>query len=259
MTSRIGIIGGSGVYDPGAFDLERKVDMDTPYGKPSGQILVGRMYGADVAFIPRHGESHEHPPHKVPYQANIWAMKELGVDVIISPCAVGSLQEEYRPGELVLADQFIDFTKTREYTFFHGPKTVHISIPDPFCEEINALFHQEAEGLGIPIHRGGAYLCIEGPRFSTKAESRMYRNFADIIGMTVVPECQLAREMGMCYCSLAMVTDYDVWKDRPVELSTVLKTMSENLHKVSALLEAVLPRLSSRDCGCAAAAEQAGV
>lgn len=258
MATRIGIIGGSGVYDPGRFDLERKLDMETPYGKPSGSILLGKMYGVDVAFIPRHGEGHEFPPHRVPYHANIWAMKELGVNAIVSPCAVGSLQENYHPGEIVIVDQFIDFTKSRDYTFFNGPKTVHISIPDPFCKAMNSVFSEEASKQGIPMHDHGTYVCIEGPRFSTRAESKMFRNFADVIGMTVVPECQLAREMGICYCSLAMVTDYDVWKDEPVELSMVLKTMSENLHKVSKLLEGALPRITVRDCECRKAAEEAG-
>lgn len=256
MKPRIGIIGGSGVYNPELFELDRKVAVETPYGEPSGELLIGKLAGVPVAFLPRHGEAHQYPPHMVPYHANLYAMKKLGVDLIISPCAVGSLQEDYHPGEVVIVDQFIDFTKTRDYTFFDGPDTVHISIPDPFCPEVSQLFIDAAEELGIAAHGKGTYVCIEGPRFSTKGESFMFRNFAEIIGMTLVPECQLARELGMCYVSLAMITDYDVWKDEAVDLSMVLKTMSENLHKVSQLLDVVLPRIpAERGCGCADSAE----
>ncbi|MDD3398864.1 MAG: S-methyl-5'-thioadenosine phosphorylase [Candidatus Methanomethylophilaceae archaeon] len=256
MNPRIGIIGGSGVYNPELFTLDRKVKMDTPYGETSGDILVGSLAGVPVAFLPRHGEKHQFPPHMVPYHANLYALKQLGVEMIISPCAVGSLQEEYRPGEIVVVDQFIDFTKTRDYTYFDGPQTVHISIPEPFCPELSRLFSQAADELGIKAHDKGTYVCIEGPRFSTKGESRMFRNFAEIIGMTLVPECQLARELGMCYVSLAMITDYDVWKDNPVDLAMVLKTMGDNLYKVSQLLEKVLPQIPpSRRCSCAEAAD----
>ncbi len=255
MKTRIGIIGGSGVYDPNQFILEEKVDMDTPYGKPSGDVLLGKLYDVDVAFIPRHGDNHQHPPHMVPYHANIWALRELGVKAIISPCAVGSLKEEYEPGQLVIVDQFVDFTKTRDYTFFDGPETFHLSIADPFCPHISEVFRKEGDRLGLFIHGQGTYVCIEGPRFSTKAESKMFRNFADVIGMTLVPECQLAREMGMCYCSLAMVTDYDVWKDHPVDFDMVLKTMGENLHKVCKILEKALPKIVDRKCNCSAATE----
>lgn len=255
MTPKIGIIGGSGIYNPDLFRVKKKVIADTPYGKPSGEIIIGELAGVEVAFLPRHGENHELPPHMVPYHANLYAMRELGVEMIVSPCAVGSLKEEYRPGEIVIVDQFIDFTKSRDYTFFDGPQTVHISIPEPFCPELTKLFYETGKKLKIPIHAKGTYVCIEGPRFSTKAESYMFRNFADVIGMTLVPECQLARELGMCYVSLAMVTDYDVWKDEMVDLSMVLRIMNENLYKVSQLLEAVLPKISPvRECDCASVA-----
>ncbi len=257
MTSRIGIIGGSGVYDPGQFVLEKRLDIDTPYGKPSGNILLGKLNEVDVAFLPRHGEDHQYPPHKVPYHANIWAMKEAGVESIISPCAVGSLNEHHKPGEIVIVDQFIDFTKTREYTYHHGPETFHLSIADPFCPAIGQEFRRQGDRLGFDVHGHGTYVCIEGPRFSTKAESRMFQDYADVIGMTLVPECQLAREMGMCYCSLAMVTDYDVWKDHPVNFEMVMETMKANLHKVSQMLENALPRIEGRKCGCASSADGA--
>ncbi|MDR2865926.1 MAG: S-methyl-5'-thioadenosine phosphorylase [Methanomassiliicoccaceae archaeon] len=256
---RIGVIGGSGIYNQDTFETIRKVYPDTEYGKPSDEIVIGKIAGVEVAFIPRHGKDHRFPPHAVPYRANIKALKDLGVDTVISPCAVGSLKEEYRPGDLVIVDQFIDFTKNRAYTFF-DKRTVHISIADPFCNDLAHVFSDAADKMNIRYHRKGTYICIEGPRFSTKAESNMFRNFADIIGMTAVPECQLAREMGMCYCSLATVTDYDVWKDEPVDIKMVLATMKESLSKITRLLETGLPKIpEKRKCGCADAAKEAGV
>jgi len=186
MKARIGIIGGTGVYDPEMFELRETVRPFTPYGPPSDDIQIGTIQGVDVAFLPRHGRGHVHPPHKVNYRANIWALKELGVDRIISPCAVGSLQEEFEPGQIVIVDQFVDMTKNRAYTFYDGPKTVHISLADPFCPELASIFAKEAKRAKVPVHNGGTYVCIEGPRFSTRAESQMYRAFADIIGMTLV-------------------------------------------------------------------------
>jgi len=254
---RIGIIGGSGIYDPDTFETVRTVYPETKFGMPSDEITIGRIAGVEIAFLPRHGSEHQHPPHAVPYRANIQALKDLGVEMIISPCAVGSLKEEYRPGDLVIVDQFIDLTKNRSYTFFDS-KTVHISIADPFCPVLSDIFSKAADEMKIRYHKEGTYICIEGPRFSTKAESKMFRNFADIIGMTVVPECQLAREMGMCYCSLATVTDYDVWKDEPVDIKMVLKTMSECLSKIKELLERGLPRIpKKRRCDCSDAPKDA--
>ncbi|NLK25176.1 MAG: S-methyl-5'-thioadenosine phosphorylase [Euryarchaeota archaeon] len=260
MAPRIGIIGGTGVYDPRIFDIKERVALSTPYGAPSDVISVGNMDGVEVAFLPRHGTGHVHPPHKINYRANIWAMKHLGVERIISPCAVGSLQESYKPGEIVVVDQFIDFTKRREYTFFDGAKTVHISTADPFCKEMGALFASEGRRLGLPIHDSGTYVCIEGPRFSTRAESRMFRNFADVIGMTLVPECQLAREAEICYTSLAMITDYDVWSEEPVGIDIVLRVMSENIDRVRKLIAATLPKIPKERscCECPDAAREAG-
>jgi len=261
MAPRIGIIGGTGVYDPKLFDIKERVVLSTPYGATSDAILVGDMGGVEVAFLSRHGSGHVLPPHKVNYRANIWAMKQLGVERIISPCAVGSLQEAYRPGDIVIVDQFIDLTKKREYTFYDGAKTVHISTADPFCKEMNALFSEEAKRLDLAYHLGGTYLCIEGPRFSTRAESRMFRNFADIIGMTLVPECQLAREMGICYTSLATITDYDVWAEKPVDTATVIRTMAECVDRVKQLIAVALPKIPvQRDvCECPHALEEAGL
>lgn len=261
MAPRIGIIGGTGVYDPKMFKIKDKITLSTPYGAPSDALQVGELDGVEVAFLPRHGSGHVYPPHKVNYRANIWAMKQLGVERIISPCAVGSLKEDIKPGELVIVDQFIDFTKGRDYTFYDGAKTVHISLADPFCPEMNSLFAKEAKRLKIPHHVGGTYVCIEGPRFSTRAESRMYRQFADIIGMTLVPECQLARELDMCYTSLATVTDYDVWAEEPVDISIVLKVMAENVEKVRKLISATLPKIPAarKKCPCPNTLKEAGL
>ena len=254
----IAIIGGTGIYNPDTFELIEEVFPDTPYGKPSDKILVGKIAGVEVAVLHRHGTTTPYPPHKVPYKANMWALKELGCKYIISACAVGSLQEEFAPGDLVIADQFIDFTKKRDYTYFDD-RIVHISIPEPFCPYLNGIFKDAADKLALTYHMGGRYLCIEGPRFSTRAESMMFRNFADIIGMTVVPECQLARELGMCYCSLATVTDYDVWKDEVVDIDMVKSTMARCLNNVLRLLETGLPVITDDGCTeCVEAAKGCG-
>ena len=247
---KIAIIGGTGVYNPERFELKEKVFPDTLYGKPSDEILIGKISGVEVAFLPRHGNKHQYPPTSVPYKANIAALKSLGVEMIVSPCAVGSLREDYRPGDLIIVDQFVDFTKCRDYTFFHD-RTVHTAMPDPFCPQMNAVFDKAAKEMSLPYHLGGTYVCIEGPRFSTRAESRMFRQFADIIGMTAVPECQLAREMGMCYCSLATITDYDAWKEETVDFDMILKTMARCLDNICAIIEKALPEIVKLpECHC---------
>lgn len=250
-SARIGLIGGSGVYDPGLFKNIRRVNMHTPYGPTSDEIEVGSLDGVPVAFLPRHGRGHKLPPHKVPYRANLWALKELGVERVISPCAVGSLKEGIRPGDIVLVDQFIDWTKRRDLTFFDGPKTIHISAADPFCPELSALALASARKLKLPVKKGGTYLCIEGPRFSTRAESHMFRQFADVIGMTLVPEAQLARELEMCYLSIATSTDYDVWADTPVSVDEILKVLEGNVGNSRRLIEQMVPSISKkRSCPC---------
>ncbi len=247
---RIGIIGGSGIYS--VFEPRERVKVHTPYGGPSASIRIGEIGGVKVAFIPRHGEHHEFPPHGVPYRANVWALRELGVERLIGVAAVGSLREDYRPGDVVLIDQFIDFTKKREYTFYDGPKVAHVSMADPFCPEMREIFYETAKELGFSVHGGGTYVCIEGPRFSTRAESFMFRQYAHIIGMTLVPEVNLARELGMCYVTIATVTDYDVWAEKPVDAQEVLRVMAENNHKVQELLRKGIPKIpEERKCGCA--------
>ncbi|MGQ9583586.1 MAG: S-methyl-5'-thioadenosine phosphorylase [Thermoplasmatota archaeon] len=258
---RIGIIGGSGLYGMAMFKSVETIRVGTPYGAPSGAIEVGEFAGRKIAFIPRHGKGHVLPPHKINYRANIWALKSLGVERVLSPCAVGSLQARLRPGTIVLPDQFIDFTKTRRYTFYDGGRTVHVSTADPFCEELRGLLAASARRLGLRLATRGTYICIDGPRFSTRAESRMFRTFADVIGMTLCPEVQLAREQEMCYASIAMVTDYDVWAERPVSAEEVMKTFAQNVRNTERLLEDVLQHIPEKraGCGCGEALKSAGV
>ncbi len=256
----IGIIGGTGVYDTAEFDVLDEMKISTPFGHPSGEIKIVDQSGVRVAFIPRHGKGHVYPPHKVNYRANIWALKSIGVERVISPCAVGSLQEDYKPGDIVVVDQFVDFTKKREYTFYDGPKTVHVSAADPFCPELRRIFIDEGKRLRVPMRDSGTYVCVEGPRFSTRSESRMFKGFADIIGMTLVPECQLALEQEMCYASLAMITDYDVWAERPVDAATVVRTMNENVDKIRRLITSAVPKIPEvrARCSCSKSLEAAG-
>ncbi len=246
----IGIIGGTGFYS--LIEDAKRVKVYTPYGAPSATPYVGKINDVEVAFIPRHGEGHTIPPHRVNYRANIWALHELGVERVIGVQAVGSLKEEYRPGEIVFPDQFVDFTKgVRDFTFYEGGRVAHISIPEPFCPEMRDAAIKIAEELRIPYHPKGTYIVIEGPRFSTKAESAMFRTFGDIIGMTLVPEVVLARELGMCYLSIAMITDYDVWKDKPVDTREVIETMKANEEKVRKILAELVPAISGkRKCSC---------
>ena len=254
--AEIGIIGGSGIYDPEIFEDAKELKIYTPYGQPSDNIIVGTVKGRRVAFLPRHGRGHKIPPHKINYRANIWALKSLGVKWVISVSAVGSLREDYKPGDFVVPDQFIDMTKKREYTFFDGPVVAHVSMAEPFCEHLREIIIDTAKGLGITTHPKGTYICIEGPRFSTKAESRIWKEVfkADIIGMTLVPEVNLACEAQMCYATIAMVTDYDVWAERPVTAEEVIETMKKNVEKAKRLLYEVVQKLPSQPeeskCSC---------
>jgi 5'-methylthioadenosine phosphorylase len=255
----IGIIGGSGVYSPEILEDTREVKVYTPYGAPSDMITIGSLKGRQVAFIPRHGRRHTIPPHNINSRANIWAMKELGVTRIISPSAVGSLRENIKPGEFVVPDQIIDFTKRRISTFYDGGQVCHVSLADPFCNDLRKNVIESAKISDIPIHEKGTYVCIEGPRFSSRAESRMFRQWgADIIGMTVCPECSLARELEICYVSVAMVTDYDVWAEKPVSAIEVAETMNRNIKTVRQLLSEAIQRFpEERTCECSRALKAA--
>lgn len=256
---KIAIIGGSGLEDPKFFKKTKEAKIKTPFGYPSAPISIGDFWGRTVAFLSRHGEKHQFPPHKVPQRANIFALKKLGVERIIGIGAVGSLQEKFKPGDIVICDQFIDFTKKRDYSFY-DKETVHVSLADPFCEELRNLFYKEAERLSIPACEKGAYLCIEGPRFSTRAESRFFRNFADVIGMTLIPEASLARELEICYLSLAAITDYDVYQQKPVNFEEIVKTMVKNSENIKKLLVAAIPRIKNqRNCLCKTALKNAKI
>ncbi len=251
----IGIIGGSGLYDPEVIEDAKEYKVYTPYGLPSDNLIVGWLAGRKVAFLPRHGRGHKIPPHRINYRANIWALKSLGVKWVIAVSAVGSLREDYRPGDVVFPDQFIDMTKSREYTFFDGPVVAHVSMADPFCLTLRSILAKSAESLGIRYHGKGTYVCIEGPRFSTRAESRIWKEVfkADIIGMTLVPEVNLAREAGMHYATIALVTDYDVWADHPVTAEEVARVMAENVAKAKKLILDAVPKIprEGEKVGCA--------
>ena len=259
--STIGIIGGTGIYDSNIFNIIDEIKISTPYGEISDKITICTYNEKKIAFIPRHGKKHRLPPHKVNYRANIWALKELGVKVILAPSAVGSLQTQYTPGDIVLPDQFIDFTKKREYTFYDGPVVCHISQSDPFCPNLRETIIKDLKNLDFKFHSIGTYICIEGPRFSTKAESNYYRTLlkADIIGMTLIPECILAREMEMCYVSISTVTDYDVWAEVAVSSKEIIGTLSKNVDKTKKLLLTVIPKIMEERtiCNCSSSLENA--
>lgn len=260
-SAEIGIIGGTGLYDPKFFENVRQVKVETPYGKPSDQITLGEYSGRQIAFIPRHGKKHTIPPHKINSRANIWALKELGVTRILSPSVVGSLKKEFRPGDIVVSDQFIDFTKQRDYTYFDSGQICHISTAEPFCPELRQITIKCAKNLDYALHGAGTYLCIEGPRFSTRAESLFFKDTlkADVIGMTLVPECVLAREAQLCYVSIAMITDYDVWSDSPVSTKAVLEILRRNIERTKKILLELFNNIpAKRDvCNCSNALEGA--
>lgn len=261
LKPKIGVIGGSGFYDPAILSEPKEVRVHTPYGAPSDSIFVGRIGEIGVAFLPRHGRGHTIPPHKINSRANIWALHELGVERIIAPSAVGSLRHEIEPGHLVFPDQFIDMTKTRVYTFYDGPRVAHVSMADPFCPELRSILSKCAVELSLKHHAGGTYVCIEGPRFSTRAESAMWRMIgAHIVGMTLVPEINLARELGICYATVALVTDYDVWAEHPVTATEVVETQRRNIESARRLLYTAIPRIpQKRGCTCASVLDTAFV
>jgi 5'-methylthioadenosine phosphorylase len=256
---KVGIIGGSGVYDPEILEDAKEIKVHTPFGATSDLITTGKLKGVEIVFIPRHGKGHKINPTNVPYRANIWAMKKLGVTHILAPSAVGSLKEEIRPGTFVFTDQFIDLTKHRKSTFYEGTQVCHLSVAEPGCSYLRDLLTQSANALGIEHSEKGTCVVIEGPRFSTKAESNVFRTWnADIIGMTMCPEVVLAREAELCYQTIAMVTDYDVWKeDNTVSLEEVLATMKNNVEKVKRLLEEVIPNIEDKECSCKSALQGA--
>lgn len=236
----IGVIGGSGLYDIDGLEDATWVSVESPWGKPSDQIMTGTLDGVRMAFLPRHGRGHVHSPSTVPYRANIDALKRLGVTDVISLSASGSFREEMAPGDFVVVDQFIDRTFAREKSFFGAGCVGHVSVAHPTCPRLGAAVAQAARTAGITVHEGGTYLAMEGPQFSTLAESRMYREVwgADVIGMTNMPEAKLAREAEICYASVAMVTDFDCWHPAhdAVTVQDIIRVLNSNAEKAKALV-----------------------
>jgi len=256
---QIGIIGGTGIYNSSMFKEEENMKVFTPFGETSDLISIFNYNERKIAFLPRHGKNHTIPPHKVNYRANIWALKELGFNGIIAASTVGSLREDYKPGEFVIPDQFIDRTKRRIDTFYEGGKVCHISVASPFCSELREVLIRAGKSIGVTVHSDGTYICIEGPRFSTRSESKLFRNWgADIIGMTLYPECVLAREAELCYACVAMITDFDVWAEKPVSTVEILKTVKKNIENFKKLVfHAIKMTPRQRECECAEALKEA--
>src|SRR5690348_16064016 len=252
----VGVFGGSGFYSLMEGPIEQ-VSVQTPYGAPSDTITIGRIGEARVAFLPRHGPHHRLPPHAINYRANLWAMAQLGVTRVIAPTAAGSLQPHIKPGEFVVCDQFVDRTYARQQTFYDGPRVVHISSADPYCPDLRARSVAVARELGITVHERGTVVVIQGPRFSTRAESRGYSNQGwEVINMTQYPEVALARELQMCYVNISLITDYDAGLEgqlgvEPVTVSEVVEVLNANNDRVRRLIELLVPRLQGpRPCPC---------
>lgn len=244
---KIAIIGGSGVYKIEGIEVVKEHLVSTPFGNPSSEIIEAKLNGVSFYFLPRHGKHHSLTPTDVNYRANIFALKELGVEYLISVSAVGSLKEEYPPTTFVIVDQFIDWTKgKRERTFFNNGIVGHVSVAEPVEKKLQKMIVDVCLDVGVKHGAGGSYICIEGPQFSTKAESNIYRSFgASVIGMTNVPEAYLAKEAGMAYASIAMVTDYDCWKEEHCTLEEIMKVMAINNQQVHAVLKKLVPKLKA--------------
>jgi 5'-methylthioadenosine phosphorylase len=254
----VGIFGGSGFYR--FLDDVEEVALETPYGPPSARIRLGHIEGTPVAFMPRHGDEHELPPHRINYRANVWAMREVGVRRLIGPCACGSLKAELMPGTFVVCDQFVDRTSAREDTFYDGPQTTHVSSADPYCPDLRATLLRAAGELGIHAVNGGTVVVIQGPRFSTRAESRWFASAGwDVVNMTQYPEAWLARELELCYANVSLVTDYDAGLEGksdvpPVSAEEAFRVFADNLGKLRALLFRAVPTVGPQpDDSCARA------
>ena len=261
MSGILGVIGGSGLYEMEDLKNVRQVAVRTPFGDPSDALTVGELEGRTVAFLPRHGRGHRISPSAINYRANVYAMKKIGADAVLSISAVGSMKEAIRPGDVVVVDQFFDHTKFRPNTFFSDGVAGHIAFADPVCPVLSGIVHEAARKVVRRVHRGGTYLCIEGPAFSTRAESTIFRKWGvDVIGMTNMPEAKLAREAGLCYATLALATDYDCWHASEEDVSVdailaVLKRNVENSRKIVRQVAKALPL--SGGCGCGEALKYA--
>lgn len=253
--SRIGIIGGSGLYEmPGVKILEER-RVTTPFGNPPDALVIGELEGREVVFLPRHGLGHRHSPTTINYRANIYALKSLGVESIIAISAVGSLREDINPGHLVIIDQFIDRTRQRPSTFFDQDIVAHVSFADPICAHVASVLKEGCAAVGVPHHFRGTYVCMEGPAFSTRAESHWYRSMgASVIGMTNLQEAKLAREAEMCLATIALSTDYDCWKeDEVVDVIKVVATMKQNVENAQKVIRWAVSRIGKQDCTCRSA------
>jgi 5'-methylthioadenosine phosphorylase len=263
-TVKIGIIGGSGLYQMSELSDVKEINVDTPFGKPSDSFIVGTLENQRVAFLPRHGRGHRFTPTEVPFRANIYGMKLLGVERILSASAVGSLQEQYAPLDMVIPDQFFDRTRARarESTFFGDGIVAHIAFAHPVCDELGDVLEESSKVTDVKVHRRGTYLCMEGPAFSTKAESHVYRSWGmGVIGMTNLQEAKLAREAEICYATLALVTDYDCWHPRhdAVTADAVIEYLNKNVRNAQLIMKDAVKRLSEQDrsCKCASALKNA--
>ncbi|MBI2339866.1 MAG: S-methyl-5'-thioadenosine phosphorylase [Deltaproteobacteria bacterium] len=249
----IGIIGGSGLYSMADFRLKKKISLKTPFGKPSDSFLLGELEGKEAIFLARHGVGHRHTPSEVNFRANIWGMKKLGVGAILSVSAVGSLKKEIEPGHMVVIDQFFDRTRGRPSTFFERGIVAHVSFANPVCESLRRQLIAASRASGVVMHERGTYVCMEGPMFSTKAESHFYRSCgADVIGMTNLTEAKLAREAEICYATLALSTDYDCWHEsrEPVTADEVIAVLNQNALTAQKILKRTVGRLEKTE-GCA--------
>ncbi len=260
MSIKIGIIGGSGLSKMGIIKNTEEIEVNTPFGKPSDKITLGKIEGVNIAFIPRHGKGHAIPPHKVNYRANIFALKECGVEYLISTAAVGSLKKELKPLDFVIADQLIDKTAKRISTFFEDGIVAHVGFADPFCPILSKIAFEKTKEEGVITHRG-TYICMEGPQFSTRAESNLYRSWnVDVIGMTLATEAKLAREAEMCLCGILTVTDYDCWYDEEenVSVTSVVEVLKKNDERMASVIKRIVPEIKyKRSCECKNALQNA--
>jgi len=259
--AKIGVIGGTGLYDIEGMTNIEEVDINTPFGKPSDAITIGKLEEVGIAFLPRHGKGHRIMPTELPSRANIYALKSLGVEYIIAINSAGSFKEEIKPGDLLIPDQLIDRTRSRVSSFFDEGIVAHIPFAEPFCPVLSQIVYQAAREVGARVHPKGTYLVMEGPAFSTRAESRLYRSWgADIIGMTALPEAKLAREAEICYASIACVSDYDSWHERgePVRVDVILDTLHRNIDTTKRIIKLAVTKIpKKRDCDCATALKTA--
>lgn len=257
----IGVIGGSGLYELPELEIEKEIKLDTPFGEPSDRYVIGKINGVGVIFLSRHGRGHLYPAPAVNYRANIYGFKKLHVDALIGVSAVGSMKDEYHPTDIVIPNQFYDNTRGRENTFFSTTPAVHISIADPTCPILDGILYACGKEVGATIHRGGISICIEGPAFSTRAESNIYRAWGvDVIGMSFATEAKLTREAEMCYSSLSLVTDYDVWKEtaQDVNVDIILANQAKATTKAREIIRKAIPRIqSARECSCRSSLKEA--